>query len=155
MSDDTPPPIFSMTPLEISLVQSSFRRILPSADQAAALFFARLFEIDPALREQVTGDIAGQGRKLMQSLALAINGLSHPATLTPVVRRAGMRRAGAFLVNGRLEAAGTALLWALEKAAGQPFPLETRNAWSRTYWFLAETLRSGAREAATRPSFAA
>lgn len=144
-----------MTAAEITLVQSSFRRILPVADQTAALFFARLFEIDPELRQQVSGDIAAQGRKLMQSLALAVNGLSHPATLTPVVRRAGMRRPGALLGNGRLEAIGAALLWALEKSAGQPFSTETRNAWTRTYWFLAEALRAGARDALTRNPLAA
>ncbi len=144
-----------MSPAEINLVQTSFRRILPVADKTAALFFARLFEIDPELRQQVTGDIAAQGRKLMQSLALAVNGLSHPATLTPVVRRAGMRRPDALLGNGRLEAIGAALLWALEKSAGQPFSIETHNAWMRAYWFLAEALRAGAREAVTRNPLAA
>lgn len=139
-----------MSPAEINLVQTSFRRILPVADQMAALFFARLFEIDPELRQQVTGDIATQGRKLMQSLALAVNGLSHPSTLTPVVRRPG-----ALLSNGRLEAVGAALLWALEKSAGQPFSIETHNAWMRAYWFLAEALRAGAREAVTRNLLAA
>ena len=102
-----------MSPAEINLVQTSFRRILPVADKTAALFFARLFEIDPELRQQVTGDIAAQGRKLMQSLALAVNGIS------------------------------------------QPFSIETHNAWMRAYWFLAEALRAGAREAVTRNPLAA
>ena len=38
-----------MTPADITLVKDSFRKIVPIADQAAALFYARLFELDPAL----------------------------------------------------------------------------------------------------------
>lgn len=128
---------------EIALVQSSFRRLLPASDRMAALFFARLGEVDPALRAG-----APAHRRFIQSLALAVNGLSHPATLAPVVRRAGMRGAAFFLGNGRLELIGSALLWALEAASGQPFALATRNAWLRAYWYLANLLRAGAREAA-------
>jgi hemoglobin-like flavoprotein len=140
---------------EITLVQNSFRRILPSADRTAALFFARLFEIDPALRHQLTGDHSTAGRKLMQALSLAINGLHCPAMLSPLVRRIGMRGAGALLGNGRPEAVGAALLWALEKSSGQPFPLETRNAWNRAYWFLAGSLKAGARDAVRATPLAA
>ncbi len=136
-----------MNATEIALVQTSFRRLIPAADRVALLFFSRLLDLDPALRHELGGGSPGQGRQFVQALALAVNGLSHPATLAPVVRRAGMRGAGLFLGNGRLEAIGAALLWALETAADQPFALETRNAWTRAYWFLANLLRSGAREA--------
>ena len=36
-----------MTPQQISQVQTSFAKIVPIADQAAALFYARLFETAP------------------------------------------------------------------------------------------------------------
>ena len=36
-----------MTPEQIALVQSSFAAVRPIADVAAALFYDRLFELDP------------------------------------------------------------------------------------------------------------
>ena len=43
-----------MTAQEIMLVRESFRKLEPMADQAAALFYARLFELDPSLRRDYT-----------------------------------------------------------------------------------------------------
>ena len=34
-----------MTPIQIQLVQSSFAKVLPIAEPAAAIFYARLFEL--------------------------------------------------------------------------------------------------------------
>ena len=39
-----------MTRDQIRLVQASFRNVLPIREQAAALFYDRLFEIDPGQR---------------------------------------------------------------------------------------------------------
>lgn len=44
-----------MTPRQIELVQASWRRVLPIAEDAAQLFYARLFELDPTLRELFHG----------------------------------------------------------------------------------------------------
>ena len=37
------------------LVQESFAAVMPIADDAAALFYHRLFELDPSLRAHVQG----------------------------------------------------------------------------------------------------
>ena len=39
-----------MTPEHIALVQGSFMEARPMADRAAALFYERLFTLDPTLR---------------------------------------------------------------------------------------------------------
>ena len=52
-----------MTSDQIALVQQSFAHMLPIADTAAALFYRRLFELDPSLRTLFTGDVAKQGHK--------------------------------------------------------------------------------------------
>ena len=139
-----------MTSQEISLIKSSFQKVAPIADQAAALFYARLFELDPSLRELFHGDMAGQGRKLMQMIGLAVNGLDRLDTLAPAVRQLGMRHAVYHVKENHYETVGAALLWTLEKALGPDFTLETRIAWGKTYWLLAETMRAGARDGVTR-----
>ena len=60
-----------LTATQKSLVQESFATIAPIADDAAALFYRRLFEIDPSLRHMFRGDMAEQRRKLMQMLTAA------------------------------------------------------------------------------------
>ena len=57
-----------MTPEQKALVRSSFEQIAPAADTAAALFYGRLFELDPALKPLFRGDMQAQGRMLMQAL---------------------------------------------------------------------------------------
>ena len=53
----------------IRLVQQTWKQVDPIRDQAAALFYGRLFELDPSLRPLFKGDMAEQGRKLMNMLA--------------------------------------------------------------------------------------
>lgn len=136
-----------MTPQEISLLKSSFQKVAPIADQAAALFYARLFELDPSLRELFHRDMGEQGRKLMQMIGLAVNGLDHPETLAPAVRQLGRRHAGYHVKESHYETVGAALLWTLEKGLGAAFTTDTRAAWGKTYWLLAETMKAGARDA--------
>lgn len=135
-----------MNAAEIALVQSSFRRLLPTLDRVGTLFFARLLELDPVLRLALDGEAVSRNRRLVQWVALTVNGLNHPETLAPVVRRAGRRCADIFQDYGRLDTIGAALLWALEAAAIEPFANETRNAWAHAYWFLASMLHAGASE---------
>ncbi len=54
-----------LTSSQIRLVQSSWEQVLPIQQQAAALFYARLFEMDPAVKPLFKGDMVEQGRKLM------------------------------------------------------------------------------------------
>ncbi|MGE5073573.1 MAG: hypothetical protein ACM3MF_09105, partial [Anaerolineae bacterium] len=60
------------------LVQSSFAKVAPIADTAAALFYGRLFELDPSLRPMFPSDLKEQGAKLMHMLTLAVRGLDRP-----------------------------------------------------------------------------
>ncbi len=69
-----------MTPTQVSLVQSSFAKVVPIADTAAALFYDRLFTIAPSVKQMFKGDMAEQGRKLMTTLAVVVNGLTSTST---------------------------------------------------------------------------
>src|SRR4051812_42092052 len=137
----------SMTPREISLVKASFQKVAPIADQAAAIFYARLFELDPSLRTLFHGDMADQGRKLMQAIGLAVNELERAEALAPMVRELGMRQASYHVRDEHYDTVGEALLWTLSKVIGPDFTAEMQAAWARTYWLLAEIMKAGARDA--------
>jgi hemoglobin-like flavoprotein len=136
-----------MNPREISLVKTSFQKVVPIRQQAAGLFYARLFELDPTLRELFHGDMTEQGAKLMQMLGLAVNGLDRLEVLAPIVRQVGMRHAGYHVKDQHYDTVGEALLWTLGKGLGAEFTDEMQAAWARTYWLLAETMKAGARDA--------
>ena len=66
-----------MTPEQVKEIQESFKKVAPISEQAAALFYGRLFEIAPAVKPLFRGDMTEQGRKLMATLAVVVSGLSN------------------------------------------------------------------------------
>jgi len=139
-----------MSPQEIQLVRDSFNKIAPIADQAAALFYTRLFELDPSLRSLFHGDMAAQGRKLIQTLALCVGSLDRLTAIVPAVRELGRRHVAYHVREEHYETVGSALLWTLEKGLGADFTAAVSSAWSKVYWVLAETMKAGARDAAAQ-----
>lgn len=129
-----------MTPNEISLVKDSFRKVVPIADQAAALFYARLFELDPELRQLFRGDMLEQGRKLMAMIAMAVAALERLDEIVPAVRALGARHSGYGVSEEHYATVGAALLWTLERGLGAEFTSEVRSAWTNTYSLLANTM---------------
>ena len=136
-----------LTQAQIVLVQDSFAAITPIADDAAALFYRRLFAIDPTLRALFTGDMVEQRRKLMQMLTAAVKGLNHVDRLIPVVEDLGRRHARYGVLDRHYDTVGSALIWTLEKGLGSAFTAEVRLAWTTLYGLLASTMaRAAARE---------
>ena len=133
-----------LTETQIALVQSSFATIAPIADDAAVLFYNRLFEIDPSLRQMFKGDMVEQRRKLMQMLSAAVKGLQRLDRLVPAVEDLGRRHAGYGVTDTHYETVGAALLWTLEKGLGRAFTPEMRDAWATVYGLLASTMKNAA-----------
>lgn len=138
-----------MTPAQKTLVQQSFARVAPISEQTAALFYGRLFELDPRLRSLFRGDMKEQGRKLMQMLVVAVNGLDRLEELVPAVQALGRRHLGYGVEDGHYETVGEALLWTLQQGLGDVFTADTRQAWAEVYGLLAATMRSAAAEVET------
>ena len=133
-----------MTPAEKNLVQTTFAKVVPIADQAAALFYGRLFEIDPSLRPLFKGDLGEQGKKLMQMIGVAVKGLDSLDTLVPAVKDLGRRHAGYGVTDAHYDTVGGALLWTLEKGLGSAFTPDVKAAWTTVYTVLATTMKAGA-----------
>ena len=133
---------------EKTLVQESFATIAPIADDAAALFYRRLFEIDPSLERMFKGNMAEQRRKLMQMLTAAVKGLDRLEQLVPVVQDLGRRHAYYGVTDEHYETVASALLWTLEKGLGHAFTPEVKGAWVTVYTLLATMMKDAAREAA-------
>ena len=139
-----------MNSQQIGLVQASFALVAPIADQAANLFYDRLFQLGPTLRGMFKGDMAEQKHKLMTMLTVAVNSLTRPESLLPAVQSLGRRHAGYGVENRHYETVGAALLWTLEKGLGEAFTPEVEAAWVAVYIFLATTMQQAVAEVAVQ-----
>lgn len=137
-----------ITPRQIELVQSTWAAVAPIKDQAAALFYKKLFETNPALQSLFKGDMTEQGRKLMAMIATAVNGLPRIETLVPAVRDLGRRHADYGVREADYGSVAGALLWTLEQGLGPKFTPEVKEAWTLAYTVLATTMQQGAASAA-------
>jgi hemoglobin-like flavoprotein len=136
-----------LTPAQKDLVQTSFTSIAAIADDAAILFYQKLFELDPSLKPMFRGDMAEQRKKLMQMLTAAVKGLDRLEQLVPVVQDLGRRHGAYGVTESHYETVGAALLWTLEAGLGRNFTREVKDAWTAVYGLLATTMKDAAREA--------
>ncbi len=135
-----------VTVAQKTLVQDSFKTVATIADDAAILFYEKLFELDPSLRPMFRGDMAEQRKKLMQMLTAAVKGLDRLEQLVPVVQDLGRRHAGYGVADSHYDTVGAALLWTLEMGLGKTFTAEMKDAWTAVYVLLATTMKDAAAE---------
>jgi hemoglobin-like flavoprotein len=136
-----------VTDAQKALVQNSFATVATIAEDAAVLFYQRLFELDPSLRPMFRGDMTEQRKKLMQMLTAAVKGLDRLEQLVPVVKDLGRRHAGYGVEDRHYDTVAEALLWTLEAGLGRAFTPEVKAAWVAVYTLLATTMKDAAREA--------
>ena len=136
-----------LTVRQKDLVQGTFASIATIADDAAILFYQRLFELDPSLRPMFRSDMAEQRKKLMQMITAAVKGLDRLDQLVPVVQNLGRRHAGYGVQDSHYDTVGAALLWTLEAGLGRQFTPEVKEAWATVYGLLATTMKDAARDA--------
>jgi hemoglobin-like flavoprotein len=133
-------------PEQIALIRASFGHVEPIAETAAALFYDRLFALDPSLRPLFRGDLQAQGRALMGMLRVVVRGLDRLEQLVPAVQALGRRHAGYGVRDEHYATVGAALLWTLERGLGEAFTPATRAAWAAAYALLAATMQQAAGE---------
>ena len=132
-----------MTSKQIELVQSSFKTVKGIADDAARMFYDRLFEIDPSLRAMFRGDMEEQGRKLMQMIGVAVASLNRLEQILPAVEDLGRRHARYGVRDEHYSKVGAALLWTLQRGLGEAFTPEVCNAWVAMYEAVTAAMRRG------------
>lgn len=133
-----------MTPRQIELVQESFRAVEPILDQATKMFYDRLFEMDPPLKQLFRRPGDEQARMLGQALTLVVRGIGNPEKIRPAVEALGRRHVDYGVRNEHYVTVGVALLWTLEKGLGGAFTPEVRDSWLAAYTWLATLMKEAA-----------
>lgn len=135
-----------MTPEQITLVQQSFAQVLPIREQAAQIFYERLFALDPSLRPLFKGDLRAQGAKLMSALTFVVGALHKLDTILEEVRMLARRHVGYGVQENHYALVGSALLGTLEEAFGPDFTPAQSAAWGAAYQALAGAMMAAARD---------
>src|SRR6056297_1050122 len=133
-----------MTPEQINLVQTSWGQVKPISEQAAELFYGRLFELDPSLKPLFKGDMKDQGKKLMATLNLAVMSLTKLDEILPAIQDLGRRHVQYGVPDESYATVGQALLWTLEQGLGDQFTDEVKEAWVVTYTTLSNVMLDAA-----------
>lgn len=125
-----------MNPTQIKLVQDSFAKVAPISEQAAVLFYGRLFEVAPAVRAMFPDDMTEQRKKLMATLAVVVGGLSNLEAILPAASALAKRHVSYGAKAEHYPVVGGALLWTLEKGLGDAWTPEVAEAWTAAYGTL-------------------
>lgn len=125
-----------MTPDQVTLVQQSFSKVAPIADQAATIFYDRLFEVAPQVKAMFPADMSEQKKKLMATLAVVVGGLTDLPSILPAASALAKRHIAYGAKPEHYPVVGSALLWTLEKGLGSAWTPDVAAAWTAAYGTL-------------------
>jgi hemoglobin-like flavoprotein len=131
--------------LPVELIQNSFAKIKPRADEFAASFYENLFTAHPEVKPLfTTTDMEKQQKKLINSLVLVVEGLRNPEALGEVLKALGARHVGYGAIPKYYGPVGEALLSTLEQYLQQDWTKEVKQAWVAAYRAITTQMLQGA-----------
>ena len=126
---------------QVDLVQESFAKLKPIASEAGKLFYTRLFEQRPDFKPLFeSADMEAQQRKLIATLAVAVEGLRTPGKIVSTVQELGQRHQTYGVKAEDYADVGEALLWTLEQGLAQDFTPEVQQAWEVAISFISNIM---------------
>jgi len=135
----------TMIPQRRQLVTESWKSLAPNGALVGAIFYRRLFEIDPSLRPMFSAvTLDDQIHKLVTMLDLIVHWLDVPDKLVPVLKKLGERHSTYGVRDDHFGKVGAALLGTLEEELGDKFTPELRGAWSEAFLLISSLMRRGA-----------
>jgi hemoglobin-like flavoprotein len=135
----------SLTEKQISLVKESWAKVTPIADTAAEIFYAKLFELDPNLKNLFKSDMKEQGKKLMTMISVAVESLDKLDTIVTAIQEMGVRHKGYGVEESHYGTVAEALLYTLGKGLGDEFTDEVKDAWVEVYTILSTVMIEAAK----------
>jgi hemoglobin-like flavoprotein len=133
-----------MTSREKALVRGSFSMIRELAGPVSQLFYGRLFELQPNLRQMFHNDLGRQGAKLMDMLCAVVENMDCIESLNPVLHALGKRHLEYGVVADHYDTVEQALLWSMGHAMDGEFDNEHKAAWRAVIRKVSAAMKEGA-----------
>jgi hemoglobin-like flavoprotein/uncharacterized protein YjbI with pentapeptide repeats len=131
--------------LAVDVLESSFEKIKPRADEFAASFYENLFIAHPEFKPLFANiAIKKQEKKLINALVLVVENLRSPEALGPVLNALGGRHIGYGVIPKYYGPVGDALLMAFEQSLQEDWTPEVKQAWTDAYRAITALMLKGA-----------
>ncbi|MGB3557487.1 MAG: pentapeptide repeat-containing protein, partial [Geitlerinemataceae cyanobacterium] len=141
--EETPTLLVSELPVE--LLEQSFEKIKPHAEEFVASFYENLFQANPELKRLFANtEMTIQHKKLLQSLILVVENLRNPEALGAVLENLGARHVGYGTVPKQYGAVGAALLLTFEQYLQDDWTPEVKKAWHNAFTAITKKMLKGA-----------
>lgn len=142
------PPITEVdeaTGLQITLLEQSFEKVKPQANEFVESFYHNLFTDYPAAKPLfVHTNMKEQGNKLLMSLVFVIDNLRKPGELTKTLKGLGARHVKYGALPEHYPLVGNSILKTFEQYLGTDWTPETKQAWVNAYGLITEIMLDGA-----------
>jgi hemoglobin-like flavoprotein len=128
-------------------VRDTWQSVIPIQQQAATIFYDKLFAADPSLRTLFKGDLDEQKLKLMKMIGVAVTSLDRLDDIMPGLKSLGARHDAYGVRPKHYATVGAALLGALETGLGAAFTPDVKAAWTSAYVVLSQSMQTAASDA--------
>ena len=133
------------TGLKVALLEQSFEKAKPVANEFVASFYENLFTDYPAAKPLFAHtDMGDQGRKLLTSLVFVIENLRQPGKLTEALKGLGARHVKYGALPEHYPLVGNTLLKTFEQYLKQDWTPEVKQAWVDAYGLITQVMLEGA-----------
>lgn len=130
----------------IRILESTFAEFAKSEEEGAALFYERLFALDPSLRRLFAHtEMKTQQAKLMAALAAVIGSLRSFHQVTPTLEALAIKHVAYGVEEGHYQTVGNALIQTLSLYFGSGFTAEIRAVWIAAYGAVSGVMIEAAR----------
>lgn len=137
--------IDAATGLKVALLEASFEKIKPHANDFVGSFYNNLFTDYPAAQPLFAHtNMKEQGNKLLLSLVFVIENLRKPGELTSTLRGLGARHVKYGALPEHYPLVGSSLLKTFEQYLGTDWTENTKQAWVDAYGVITEVMLDGA-----------
>lgn len=133
------------TGLKVELLEESFGKVKPSANEFAASFYENLFTDYPDAKPLFAKtDISEQSKKLLASLVFVVENLKKPGALTEALKGLGARHVQYGALPEHYPLVGNTLLKTFGQFLKEDWTSETKDAWVEAYGVITEVMLEGA-----------
>ncbi|MEM7065618.1 MAG: mechanosensitive ion channel domain-containing protein [Cyanobacteria bacterium P01_B01_bin.77] len=137
----------SREPSQIELVEASFEKIKPYANEFVASFYQYLFQKNPKLRSLFRRtDMKKMYKKLLDTLVLLVENLRNPTALRPVLKELGAAHKSYGVIAQYYPAVCSALIATFPKYIPNDWTPDVQRAWSDTFQAVTQIMLEGADE---------
>lgn len=127
------------------LLKTSIDLLPTNIADSTVIFYQRLFELAPEVRELFPADLSKQARKLHDTLTWVVRHLERPEELLRALHALGDRHAGYKVQVDHYAAVGSALIWMFQQCLGDRFTEDMEEAWIIAYAFISGEMERGQR----------